>query len=222
MPRGENGEFIARPRALAISKFAPQNIVYHEGAKWEVPQFASPPGGLRERKSQKRICLECGAFADTFYDRCPVCNVLFDGANSEILSLLEMPNVRLRRRERITCNEEERIRRGYQIQVSYAFPPGGSGVRLQEADFLVREQPVLQLVYAPATTIAYINRGWRTHMEGFLVDVTGGELLSDSSEDRASAAGRSGAAATQSQNLERLKLWVREYRNAPVLTYSRF
>lgn len=43
-------EFIARPRFLAIREFAPNNIIYHEGAKWEVVGFQSPPGGLDERK----------------------------------------------------------------------------------------------------------------------------------------------------------------------------
>jgi hypothetical protein len=33
VPRDE-GEFIARPRFLALREFAPNNIIYHEGAKW--------------------------------------------------------------------------------------------------------------------------------------------------------------------------------------------
>ena len=45
VPR-EDGEFIPRPRFLALREFGPNNIVYHEGAKWEVVTFQSPPGGL--------------------------------------------------------------------------------------------------------------------------------------------------------------------------------
>jgi hypothetical protein len=50
VPR-EDGEFISRPRFLALREFGPNNILYHEGAKWEVVSFQSPPGGLEERRS---------------------------------------------------------------------------------------------------------------------------------------------------------------------------
>ncbi|MCS7177625.1 MAG: helicase-related protein [Candidatus Kapabacteria bacterium] len=62
VPRGDAGEFIARPRFLAIREFAPHNLLYHEGAQWEVVEFQAPPGGLEERLSQKRFCLLCHAF----------------------------------------------------------------------------------------------------------------------------------------------------------------
>jgi Lhr-like helicase len=51
VPR-EDGEFISRPRFLALREFAPNNILYHEGAKWEIVSFQAPPGGLDERRNQ--------------------------------------------------------------------------------------------------------------------------------------------------------------------------
>jgi len=209
VPRG-GGEFITRPRSLAVWEFAPRNVVYHEGAKWQVDGFGAPPGGLQERKSQKRLCLECGAFAESHEERCPVCGVLFDGTNSRVLTLLEMPNVRLRRRERITCNEEERIRRGYEVQVTYAFAPGPQ--RVQEADFLVAGQPALRLRYGPAATVAHINHGWRVRPDGFLVDLSTGELPEDPAQVTRADRGRAGRAPSAS-NPERVALWVRETQN---------
>jgi hypothetical protein len=79
--RGE-GKFVARPRFLALREFAPGNILYHEGAKWEVVSFQAPPGGLEERRSQKRLCRSCGAFCDVPCDLCPTCHTQFDGDNS--------------------------------------------------------------------------------------------------------------------------------------------
>jgi hypothetical protein len=64
VPRGE-GEFITTTAFLALREFAPGNIVYHEGAKWEISAFQSPPGGLDARRSQKRICTTCGAYTDS-------------------------------------------------------------------------------------------------------------------------------------------------------------
>ncbi|MDD8014994.1 MAG: helicase-related protein, partial [Acidobacteriota bacterium] len=55
VPR-KGGEFISRPRFLAVREFGPWNIVYHEGQKWEITSFQSSPGGLEGRCSRKRLC----------------------------------------------------------------------------------------------------------------------------------------------------------------------
>lgn len=208
VPRGSEGEFIARPRFLAIREFAPHNFLYHEGCQWEAVAFQAPPGGLEERKSSHKLCFSCGAFADPHLDCCPVCGTQFDGQNSLFTQLLEMPNVRMRRRDRITADEEERRRQGYELQTFFQFAPESSGYRVQEADVLSGQTPLLQLRYAPAATLLRINHGWRgSGGRGFLVNFENGEVPSRTQLER-NRAGSSNPVPLQS-----IRLAVRSTQN---------
>ncbi len=212
VPRGSEGEFIARPRFLAIREFAPHNFLYHEGCQWEAVALQAPPGGLEERKSSHKLCFSCGAFADPYLDRCPVCGTQFDGQSSLFTQLLEMPNVRMRRRDRITADEEERRRQGYELQTFFQFAPESSGYRIQEADVLSGQTPLLQLRYAPAATLLRINHGWRGSGErGFLVNFDTGEVPSRAQLER-TRAGSSNPAPLQS-----IRLAVRSAQNLLLL-----
>ncbi len=208
VPRGSEGEFIARPRFLAIREFAPHNFLYHEGCQWEAVAFQAPPGGLEERKSSHKLCFSCGAFADPYLDRCPVCGSQFDGQNSLFTQLLEMPNVRMRRRDRITADEEERRRQGYELQTFFQFAPESSGYRIQEADVLSGQTPLLQLRYAPAATLLRINHGWRgSGGRGFLVNFDTGEVPSRAQLER------NGASSSNPAPLQSIRLAVRSTQN---------
>lgn len=205
IPRGE-GEFISRPRFLAIHEFAPGNTIYHEGAKWECISFQAPPGGLDERRSQKRFCRICGGFCNPDLDLCPVCRSRFDAENSLIATVVDMPNIRTRRRERITSEEEERHRRGYEIETFYQFAPESGGYRVQEADVTLEGNILIQLHYAPAATIMLINHGWRgADLDGFLIDFETGECIISQNERR--------ERSSRPSRLERVRLAVQSTQN---------
>ncbi|QUW02005.1 DEAD/DEAH box helicase [Chloracidobacterium validum] len=223
VPRRGGGEFIARPRFLAIREFGPQNVIYHEGAKWEVCRLQAPPGGLAHRQMKRKICRCCTAFANVEDDLCAVCGSGLNATTSEIVALLEMPNVVARRRERITCNEEERIRQGYHLRLAYRFAPGGSGRRV----VLAEVPPRLALQYAPAATVLLINHGWRARRsEGFLVNLETGALVSeDELEQMTDARERQAVARVKlcvqdTQNLLRLTFLEPTWRDDPVLETS--
>ncbi len=214
VPRGE-GEFIARPRFLALREFAPGNFLYHEGARWEVVGFQSPPGGLDERRRSLRLCYTCGVFCEPHLDICPACATRFDGENSLIAPLLDMPNVKTRRRERITSNEEERRRRGYRIETFYQFAPASPVI---EADLCpspalpLSSSPPLQftLTHAPSAVLLRVNHGLRAaRIEGFVIDFESGEIVTESQNKP--------RPTRQRQQLETVRLSVQDSQNLLLL-----
>ncbi|KPL83067.1 DEAD/DEAH box helicase [Thermanaerothrix daxensis] len=210
VPRGE-GEFIPRPRFMALREFAPGNFLYHEGARWEIIGFQSPPGGLDERRRSVRLCYTCGAFCEPDLDLCPVCKTRFHGENSLIASLLDMPNVKTRRRERITSNEEERRRRGYHIETFYQFSPASP--RIIEADICpspLSYSPFFHLTYAPSAALLRVNHGLRAaRTEGFVIDFESGAFISETQEQS--------PRPKQIQRLETVRLSVQDTQNLLLL-----
>ncbi len=211
VPRGE-GEYVARARSLAIREFAPGNVLYHEGAKWSIKGFQIPPGGLAERCVRWRLCQRCGGYCEPSFDLCPLCDSRFDAQNSQLVDLLEMPNVRASRRERITADEEERLRRGYDIRTYYQFAPEADGLRREDADVVAAGQPLLRLTYAPAASVVRVNHGWRlAGLEGFGVDLATGEVKEAS--DSAPQGTTAGVLRGPESQSRRVRLFVQDTQN---------
>jgi Lhr-like helicase len=207
------GEYISRPRFLAVYEFAPHNIIYHEGTKWECATFQAPPGGLSERKSQKRLCFNCGAYGEEDLDRCPSCHILFDGENSNLINVLEMPNIRTRRVERITSLEEERKRFAYQIETYYQLPPGDPFERIIEADVQNNDNDILKLKYAAAANLMKINHGLRNaDQKGFNIDLESGEIISSLSYNT--------TGNPQPRNAENIRLVVNTTQNILLMYFT--
>jgi len=205
VPRGE-GEYLHRPRDVAITEFAPGNVVYHEGGKWTPVALYAPPGGLRSRLAQVWVCTACRHLAQREKEVCPGCGASL-AERGELLQVLDLVGVRTKRRERITANEEERFRGGYRLEVAYEF--SGQGRR----GAVVLEELRLPLVYASSARVHRINRGHRrSQSEGFYVDLEGGDLLSE--EEARKRSGEPGSA------VERVALRVQTTQNALLLDLS--
>ena len=129
------GEYISRPRSIALREFGPRNLIYHNGRKHRISQLViqDAESSLTEAKISKRA----GYFLmgdQSDLEICPFSGLdLSDNANNEYLhDLLEMTESRGEETARITCEEEERISRGYDIE-SFFHVDGGDFSSIRSA-----------------------------------------------------------------------------------------
>jgi len=177
VPSGDKTHIIQRPRFLALGEFGPRNVIYHEGRKYRMARCVLPPGGVEGRLVTAKLCKMCGYFhegANAGADRCEHCGVQLDGAHSQYVpTLFEMTAVRGSRVERITCDEEERVREGFFIETFYRFAPGPDGRALQEQAVTTTPdgREILALTHATQATLWRVNHRWRRSARpGFTLD----------------------------------------------------
>jgi DEAD/DEAH box helicase/Helicase conserved C-terminal domain/Domain of unknown function (DUF1998) len=182
IPR-DKGEFINRQRFLAISEFGPDNFIYHQGAKFQVRSLLAPPGGLEERQVRAKLCNICGCYNPESNDLCQNCHTQSSGTDLPLVNLLDMPDARTIRRSRITCDEEERLRRGYELSTHFEFGRLDGSSRIRCAVIGPDpDQPLLQATYAPSATLYRVNHGWKVKTEGFQINLKTGEIVSEKAD----------------------------------------
>jgi len=185
-------EFLSRPRFLAISEFGPRSIVYHEGSKYEIHKVIMPVGKDEIGTNSAKVCSSCGYLhpvsGGVGLDVCEFCRSPLDGG---LTCLFRLDNVSTKRRDRISSDEEERTRMGFEIRTSIRFPEYGGISTYRTSEVKDGEQVIVRLTYGPSATIWRINLGWRRrknkNLPGFNLDTERGywvkNELDDSCED---------------------------------------
>ncbi len=188
IPTGDGGEFISRPRSVALREFAPSNIVYYEGSKFMVAKTKVPVRGIESVYARVSVCFNCGYFhTDDARDTCENCGtrMIADrlGNIPKLNRVLPMDTAIAKRRERITCDEEERLKYGYNITTHFRY----ASQKQQSA--IVRSAdgtPLLKLTYGATAELWRINRGLKknTDERGFKLDAKTG-LWGDAKNEQA-------------------------------------
>lgn len=176
IPAGDSGEYVSRSRFIALREFGPGNIIYHNGGKYMIEQLLIAETEMNLKKA--KISKNSGyILMDDEYDYevCPFSKVsLTDGNKKEILvDLLEMAETRTKEMDRISCEEEERLSRGYEIK-TYFNVPGGMNT-IVTARIKNDNEDFLNVQYIPAARLVLVNKKWRAKKEdGFLIGLKSG------------------------------------------------
>ncbi len=175
-------EFISRPRFLAISEFGPGALIYHEGARYQVTRVMMPveenvPG--EDLPTTKLVfCSDCGYLHPVITEPGPLvcnqCGHAFE-ASDIWLNMFRLQNVLTRRRERINCDEEERLRLGYELKTGLRFAERDGRPLYRSARVTEGDDLLMDLKYGDAAVIWRINLGWSRRQNpnerGFWLDV---------------------------------------------------
>ncbi len=188
-----DGDYLQRPRFLAIREFGPGALIYHEGSRYQVTRIQLPPDASGDvvTTTAKR-CSSCGYHHEEKdnADKCDMCN---EPLREQTSGLLHLHTVYTRRRERISSDEEERRRAGFRLVTSYRFRDHGERPGRRDAIVSDDRGTLATLTYGDSATVRITNIGRLRAAEneplGFWLDPADGRWMNE--RDAAEASGDS-------------------------------
>ena len=185
--------FLTRPRFLGLAEFGPRSIIYHEGSQFRVRKVIL---GVREQTETgadgsqlpvrvSRMCPACGYghFSEQQHlEKCAACGSLLEGGLT-LPNLYKIENVSTRRATRITSDEEERVRQGYEMLTTLQYAEENGVQQVIKTRFELDGETLATVHYGPAATVWRMNLGWRRRKEksiyGFNIDPNSGLWAKD-------------------------------------------
>jgi hypothetical protein len=177
--------YLQRPRFLALSEFGPRSLVYHEGRAYRVVramlslgQRDSATADTRLPTKSVRICASCGA--GDWGDQASMCQAC--GASlgdAEIVNnVYRIENVATQPAERISANDEERQRQGFDLQTTFEWAIRDHVPDVRRGAAIDPEGEIVRLAYGPGATVTRLNKGLRRRADkttlGFKIDPVSG------------------------------------------------
>ena len=233
--KDDEGSMVSRPRFLALSEFGPRSLIYHQGrmyrvvrAKLNVGSADHVSGSGQLGTITARICSQCGyghlgddAGAEPLANCCENCDALLT-QHDWVNQLYRIETVETVPVERISINDEERQRQGFELQTTYRFLPAPDGtIQKHEAHVLQGHDTLASLTYSPAARLWRINRGWRRRKDkeqlGFYINPITGTWSKRDSPDEGKTTDAPDEALLDKVPNQRIVPFVEDHRNVLIL-----
>ena len=232
--KDDEGSMVSRPRFLALSEFGPRSLIYHQGrmyrvvrAKLNVGNADHITGNSQLSTIASLVCSQCGyghlgepGGEQPLVNRCENCDSLLT-EHDWVRELYRIETVETIATERISINDEERQRQGFELQTTYRFLPGPDGqIQKQKAVIQLGDEVLGEVSYAPAAQIWRINRGWRRRKNkeqlGFYINPITGTWSKQDAPDAGDDNGNDDALMDKVPN-QRIVPFVEDHRNLLIL-----
>ena len=177
--------YLQRPRFLALAEFGPRSLIYHEGRSYRVVRALLSLGHRDSATADvllptmtARVCRTCGAghFSDDL-SMCHCCSAAL-GTAEIVHHIYRIENVATQPTERITANDEERQRQGFDLQTTFEWAIRDGAVDARNGVVAGHDDEIVRLAYGPGATITRINKGLRRRANrtqyGFRIDPVSG------------------------------------------------
>lgn len=149
--KDDEGSMVSRPRFLALSEFGPRSLIYHQGRMYRVVRAKLNVGNTDHISGNSQlatiaslVCSQCGyghlgdpGGEQPLVNRCENCDALLT-EHDWVRELYRIETVETVATERISINDEERQRQGFELQTTYRFLPGPDG-RIQQRKAVIRQ-----------------------------------------------------------------------------------
>ena len=169
------GRYLSRPRIQALHEFGPENVIYQRGTKWKVKQMQLPPSQGELPIQEAKIEKNTGYFSFNTDQKNAFSEVALDNRHTieRISNLLEISDARAYPEERISCQEDDRVKRGFEIQTYFSHT--GDLKRMKRLEIHSTGEHLLNLHYLSSANIFHVNKKWRkSKEEGFLIQTQNG------------------------------------------------
>lgn len=233
--KDDDGSMVSRPRFLALSEFGPRSLIYHQGrtyrvirAKLNVGSADHVSGNSQLATLSSLVCGQCGYghLSDTSdpiasVNCCENCGAVLTESDW-VKELYRIETVETVPTDRISINDEERQRQGFELQTTYRFLPGPDNrIQKQHAEVRQGEEALAALTYAPSARVWRINRGWRRRKDksqlGFYINpITGTWSRQDA--PNADEGGDTDEPLADKIPNQRIVPFVEDHRNLLILT----